>query len=97
MSERTFDRETLLDLTVNIIPLGIIAFFFALFMLVRYWDADPLITLVSFGLLVVPFVGLALLTFISGRVIARDEESDTHAPALDDADESTIESGADDN
>ncbi|WP_370518672.1 DUF6684 family protein [Natronomonas sp. CBA1123] len=27
MSNRTFDRETLLDLSVNVIPLAILAFF----------------------------------------------------------------------
>jgi flagellar biosynthesis/type III secretory pathway M-ring protein FliF/YscJ len=73
MSERTFDRETILDLTVNVIPLGIILFFAVVFLLVRPWEQNLFISLISMGLLVVPFIGLALLTFVSGRAIAQAE------------------------
>jgi len=91
MSERTFDRETLLDLTVNVIPLGIILFFVALFLVIRPWERNLFVTAVSMGLLVVPFVALALLTYLSGRVIASAEQTDASAV---DGDSGLLESGS---
>ncbi|EMA44204.1 DUF6684 family protein [Halococcus saccharolyticus] len=91
MSERTFDRETLLDLTVNVIPLGIILFFVVLFLVVRPWEQNLFLTAVSMALLVVPFVALALLTYFSGRAIAGAEQADTEVAATD---SSTAESGS---
>ena len=70
-----FDKDTLLDLTVNVIPLGIILFFVVVFLVV-----DPFSGLgaygqvLSMGLLVVPFVALAILTYVSGKAIAGDEK-----------------------
>ena len=60
----TFDRETVLDATVNFIPLGMIVFFTAMFLLLDPWDDPILITLTSYGLLVMPFVSLAILTYL---------------------------------
>lgn len=69
MATPIFDRETWLDITVNIIPLGIIGFFLALFLIVSPWQIAGLTSFVSFGLLVVPFVGLALLTYFAAQFI----------------------------
>ena len=91
MAERTFDRETLLDLTVNVIPLGIILFFVALFLVIRPWEQNLFLMAVSMALLVVPFVGLALLTYLSGRAIADAEQTDASAV---DGDSKTFESGS---
>ncbi|WP_273834978.1 DUF6684 family protein [Halococcus sp. PRR34] len=91
MSERTFDRETLLDLTVNVIPLGIILFFVVLFLVVRPWEQNLFLTAVSMALLVVPFVALALLTYFSGRAIAGAEQADAEAVTTD---SSTADSGS---
>ena len=95
MSERVFDRETLLDLTVNVIPLGIILFFVVVYLVITPWKPDFFITVISMGLLVVPFVALAPLTYFSGRAIAEAEQAEASAAALDDStDESpAIESG----
>lgn len=68
-----FDRETLLDLIVNVIPLGIILFFVVAFAVVDPFGGDRLGRLLQFGLLVVPFLALAVLTYVSGKVIAADE------------------------
>jgi hypothetical protein len=95
MSERTFDRETLLDLTVNIIPLGIILFFVLVFLFVNPWGFDPFVAAISIGLLVVPFVLLALLTYVSGRAVARDEKSASAAGELA-ASDATLDSGVED-
>lgn len=66
---RVFDKETLLDATVNFIPLGMILFFIGLFALLSPWQPDMLTSVVSWGLLVTPFVLLALLTYLTMRVI----------------------------
>jgi|AntDeeMetagen134_2_1112570.scaffolds.fasta_scaffold09768_1 hypothetical protein len=92
MTERTFDRETLLDLTVNVIPLGIILFFVVLFLVVRPWEQNLFLTAVSMALLVVPFVALALLTYFSGRAIAGAEQTDADTAATG----SSTESGSKD-
>lgn len=73
--ERYIDRETLLDLTVNMIPLGIIAFFFVVFLLFDPWGWEPLFTVLALGLLVIHFSALAFLTWISGRTIAKEEKT----------------------
>lgn len=70
-----FDRDTLLDLTVNVIPLGIILFFVVAFVLIDpFGGLDFYGRVLQMGLLVFPFVALAILTYISGKAIAGDEK-----------------------
>lgn len=73
MVTNVFDRETLLDLTVNVIPLFIILFFLVLFTLVRPFPPDPFSFVIMVGLHVVPLVSLAVLTYYSGKAIAESE------------------------
>lgn len=77
MANEIFDRETLLDLTVNVIPLFIIGFFVVAFAVFPAFGVDPLASAVQFGLLAVPFVFLAILTYLSGKAIAGDEGRST--------------------
>lgn len=74
MAAKIFDKETILDLTVNIIPLGIIAFFVVLFAVFDPFGFDFLASSIMYGLLIVPFIALAILTYISGKAIAGDEK-----------------------
>lgn len=69
MATPIFDRDTWLDITVNIIPLGIIGFFLALFVIASPWEIAGLTSFVGFALLVVPFIGLALLTYFAAQFI----------------------------
>lgn len=73
---KIFDRETLLDLTVNFIPLGILLFFTVYVLVVDPWSMgdDPLMMVLTLGLHVVPFVALAFLTYLSGKAIAGSEK-----------------------
>ena len=73
MSERTFDRETLLDLTVNVIPLGMLLFFIVLFA-VTTAGTNAIASAISQALLVVPFVVLAGTTYLTGRIIAESQK-----------------------
>lgn len=69
-----FDKDTFLDLTVNMIPLFILAFFFVLFLPMVYgpfgWESTY--SLLQIGLIVAPFAALALLTYFSAVAIEGD-------------------------
>ena len=69
-----FDRETLLDLVVNVIPLFIIFFFIVAFLLFNPFGVEALPSGIQFGLLVAPFVLRAILTYISGKAISGAEK-----------------------
>jgi len=69
-----FDHDTLLDLTVNVIPLVIILFFVGAFALVNPFGWDGLASTLQFALLIVPFVLLAILTYYAGKAVQRDEK-----------------------
>jgi hypothetical protein len=74
MAERIFDRETLLDLTVNVIPLGILVFFFVAFAVVAPWGFDPLISALQFAIVGVTALSLVVLTYYSGKAISTAEK-----------------------
>ncbi|WP_267643052.1 DUF6684 family protein [Haloarchaeobius amylolyticus] len=80
---KIFDKDTLLDLTVNIIPLGIMLFFLVLFVPMVYgpfsWDSTYSILMLA--LIVAPFVLLAILTYFSALAIegdAHESEGEGH-------------------
>lgn len=75
MANKIFDRDTLLDLTVNVVPLFIIAFFVVAFAAFSPFGIDPLASAIQFGLLAIPFVLLAILTYFAGRAVAGSERS----------------------
>lgn len=75
MASFGIDRETLLDLTVNVVPLAIILLFAAVAVVVSPIGPTDLFTeIVELGLLAVPFVVLAVVTYIAGRAVMLDEE-----------------------
>ncbi|MFB6172135.1 MAG: DUF6684 family protein [Haloarculaceae archaeon] len=69
MGARLFDRETIEDVLVNVIPLVVLAYFALLFTLFDPWT-DPYFLGIGLGLLVVPFVALAGVTYVAGRAIS---------------------------
>lgn len=74
MSSTIFDKDTLLDLTVNIVPLAILGFFFAVFVLMNPWGAElGLERVLQFVLVGSMFVGLAILTYAAAVRIETDE------------------------
>jgi len=68
-----FDRETLLDLVVNAIPLGIMLFFMAVFLLVNPFGSDPVGTAIQLTIIGVTFLALLVLTYVSGKAISESE------------------------
>lgn len=73
MERELFDRDTLLDLVVNFIPLGIILFFIGMYLFRQPWGFDLGISGIMLALLVVPFLALGVLTYVSAVAIAGDE------------------------
>lgn len=68
VDEAALDKETLLDITVNLIPMGIILFFIILFLAFNPWP-NLHVDFVSHALLVIPFVSLGLLTYLASKYI----------------------------
>lgn len=75
MSSTTFDKDTILDITVNIIPLAILAFFMLAFVFANPWGTGlstiPVLQLVLVGWM---FVLLAVLTYAAVTRIETGEE-----------------------
>ena len=74
-----FEKDTLLDLTVNVIPLGIILFFIGAFAVVPAFGVDPVFTTLQFALMISMFLLLAVLTYYAGKAIEGSEEATDHA------------------
>lgn len=69
MADSIFNRDTLLDISVNIVPLVIIAFFAVFLLFYSPYPPELFIEIVAIGLHVVPFVLLALLTYVAAKII----------------------------
>lgn len=75
MSTRVFDRETMLDLLVNVVPLVILLFFIGLFLVYDPFGYETSIySYLQIGIVGVTFIALAYLTYVSGKAIAGDEK-----------------------
>ncbi|MFC7141655.1 DUF6684 family protein [Halosimplex aquaticum] len=84
MSFLKLTDETWLDLTVNFIPIGILAFLDVMFWVYNPWGWDLWFVFWMHVLTFIPLVLLTILTYVSGRIIQRDErraESVTEADA----------------
>lgn len=77
METKIFDKETLLDLMVNFIPLGIILFFIAAFVVFAPWGFDPMASGLMLTIMGGMFVVLTVLTYVSAKAIAGDEKTKT--------------------
>lgn len=73
MSFLNLTNETWLDLTVNMIPLGILLFMDIMFWVLNPWGFDPVFVFIAHFLTLFPFLLLAILTYVSGSIIQRDE------------------------
>jgi len=97
MSSRTFDRETLLDLVVNAIPLAMMAFFIVLFAAFNPFGANLANQAIQFSIVIITFGALFVLTYYSGRAIsnAEAELEAREAGAAGEAEEPAVEASAD--
>jgi archaellum biogenesis protein FlaJ (TadC family) len=75
MAQKVFDRETVLDLTVNFIPLGILALFFVAFIVFTPFGFDSVITTIQLAIIAVSGLGLLALTYYSGMAVSKAEKA----------------------
>lgn len=70
MTDRLLTKEVLLDVSVNVVPLGIIVLFAALFLLVAPWETDtPLEGVIQFLPVLIGVGSLSALTYLGARKI----------------------------
>lgn len=66
MASKLFTREVLIDVSVNLIPIAILAAFFVLFVAVAPWGLGfTLTTAIQLALIVAPLVGVAVITYLA--------------------------------
>lgn len=75
MGRLGFSRSILVDAAVNLVPLGMLVAFLALFAVYDPWPAGVLSSLWGFALLVIPLVGLVVATAAVARMIQAGEEA----------------------
>lgn len=73
MRDSVWNTDTLLDISVNLIPLFIIGFFVVAFLVFDPWGGPALGKYLQIGILVVTGLGLALITHQAAVRIESDE------------------------
>lgn len=73
MAKSVFNKETLLDLSVNAIPLAIILFFIVVFAVMNPFGPGTVVQAIQFSILIVMFLALGLLTYYSGKAVTEAE------------------------
>jgi len=89
-SEKVFDRETLLDLTVNVIPLGILIVFFVAYLAFNPFGFDSVISTIQLAIIGTAAVLLTVLTYYSGAAVSKAE---TQHEALEETETAELEAG----
>jgi uncharacterized membrane protein YuzA (DUF378 family) len=79
MSEKVFDRETLLDLLVNVIPFVILAFFFVGYIVYAPFGFDSVISSIQLAIIGISAIGLMALTYFSGKAVSKAEKAEEAA------------------
>lgn len=67
------DGDTLLTVSVNLIPIAILLFFVGLFAVVTPWPPNPLLFAVGHALTILPIAFLALLTYVAAAAFKSGE------------------------
>jgi hypothetical protein len=70
-----FDRRILLDVLVNVVPIGILGFFVLLFFAYDSYPSDPVVTVIQMSLIVVPGIIVAVVTYYAVKAVTRDERT----------------------
>lgn len=93
-----FTRETLGDVLVNLVPLGVLAGFVAMFLLASPYAKDPVYTTVQLSLVVIPAAVLLVLTYYALKAVnaaERELGEDLH-PGYSDRDAEAVRTAGDD-
>lgn len=70
MESDLFTREVLIDISVNFLPVSILAVFIALFVVITPWGIGlTLSTAIQLLLMILPLVGVAVVTYVAAKKI----------------------------
>lgn len=75
MAHEVFNKDTLLDLMVNGVPLFIHLFFIGVILALPYFGFDGLAAIQSFGLLVASALFLTVLSYVAAKAITESENN----------------------
>jgi len=66
-----WNKETILDALVNVVPLGILTFFFALYIAMNpaHWGGFGIVRVIQFAIIGVIGVALTILTYLIAQRI----------------------------
>lgn len=67
------NKETVLDVVVNLIPMAVLGFFAVLFLVDTQWRTDPFTLFLTVGLVLFPLVLMGLLTYEAAVAIEQAE------------------------
>lgn len=70
-------RDALVDLTINVVPAIVLAYFFALTIALSTWRELSFTTLLAHGLTLFPLVVLWIATYVVARAVVADAEPST--------------------
>jgi hypothetical protein len=70
----SIDRETVYDIVVNLIPMGILALMDLLFIVLNPWGIDLWIIFWVHVLTLFPLLVLGIVTYVSAAAVSRDEK-----------------------
>lgn len=76
---RSLDRNTLLDLTVNAVPVVVLGLFTALFVVFSPWGRLGLASVLQFGLILVLVLVLLLVSARAGMAISRSDSPENES------------------
>lgn len=68
-------RRMLFDVSVNVVPIGILVSFVGLFLAYGSYPADPLVTVIQVSLVLVPAFVVVVVTYYTLRAVSRDERA----------------------
>lgn len=89
---RLLTRETFGDVLVNLVPLGVLAGFVAMFVVLSPYATHPVYTTIQLSLVAVPAAILLVLTYYALKAIdAAERAAETACPAEDQEPESGAE------
>jgi hypothetical protein len=74
-TDTLFDRETLLDILVNAVPVGILLFFTLLFLSYGSYPDNTLVTVVQISLILIPVVVVAVITYYAAKAVSKAEQA----------------------
>jgi uncharacterized membrane protein len=72
-TDSRFDRRTLLDIVVNIAPIGVLLFFTLLFLGYGSYPSNAVVTVVQVSLILIPVLVVLVITYYAAKAVTRDE------------------------